>query len=88
MTHAITSSSPPAAWQPIASAPADRVVEIATFPVLVREDAVPRLAVGPDLKAAYPTSTHWRELSDDICSVLRQAILRRGVPASDTSRAP
>ena len=75
------------AWQPIATAPADRVVEIATFPAMVRENAIPRLAIGPDLQSSYPTATHWRELSDDICAALRDSILRRSLPNHEISRS-
>lgn len=50
-------------WQPIATCPVGRPVELGTFPISEHKTNVTICTSVDGLRLAYPTATHWREMS-------------------------
>lgn len=56
-------------WQPIATVPSDKPVELATFPAISGKH-VANITIGSDLRSAYPNATHWRDITPETAAAL------------------
>lgn len=69
-------------WQPIKTAPKDRVIELATFPSRDGQRKLNLCIFIGDAGLAAPHATHWRELGNDPKFWLSHPIANAGVTSS------